>query len=164
MLANRILNILVSVSSVVVVPTQLITTFLLGLLVAMSFGIILIPLSAIWMLFLFPMLVASRIASKYVWLRFFIGILGIPWAFAATIFIVLMPSMGEMESRAAKLMLCESWPYSWECWLFQHGRLNLYDSSNSCFAEVLSKISEGLPLMKHTIDKIMAGEELDSNL
>lgn len=43
------------------------------------------------------------------------GLLGIPWAMVADIYICLIPSRGELESRAVKSMLAQSWPYSWEC-------------------------------------------------
>ena len=113
MLANRILRVLVGISGFVVIPVQLITTLVLGILVSVSFGILLLPISLIWILLLFPMIGASWLTAKIEWLRNPIGLLGIPWAIAATTFVALMPSMGELESRAAKLMLTDSWPYSW---------------------------------------------------
>jgi hypothetical protein len=164
MLANRILNVLLVITAFVVVPVQFITTLVLGLLVSLSFGILLLPISLIWILLSFPMIGASWLTAEIGWLRNPIGLLGIPWAIVANTFVALMPSMGELESRAAKLMLTESWPYSWECWRFQTGKANLYDPENHSLREVIETVSRGNPLMERTVDRIAAGEALDPNV
>ncbi|MBU2620767.1 MAG: hypothetical protein KKD92_00415 [Proteobacteria bacterium] len=161
MLANRILNVLIGVLAFLVVPLQLITTFVLGLLVSLSFGILLLPITLIWVVFSFPMIGASWLTVKIGWLRTPIGLIGIPWAILADIFVSLMPSMGEMESRAAKLMLAESWPYSWECWRFQIGKLDLSSPECAALREVIGRISRGNPLMERTVNRIASGEALD---
>ncbi|MBI5205807.1 MAG: hypothetical protein HZA11_12915 [Nitrospirae bacterium] len=164
MLANRILNVLVGVLAFLVVPLQLVTTFVLGLLVSLSFGILMLPITLIWVVLSFPMIGASWLTARIGWLRTPIGLIGIPWAILADIFVALMPSMGEMESRAAKLMLAESWPYSWECWRFQIGKLDLSSSDCTPLREVVGRISRGNPLMQRTINRIAAGEALDPNV
>ncbi len=145
------------------IPVQLITTFVVGLLVSLSFGILLLPISLVWALLSFPMIGASWLSAKADWLRTPIGLVGIPWAIIANIFVALMPSMGELESRAAKLMLTESWPYSWECRMFQIGKADLADPHNSSLRAVLDRISRHNPLMELTINRIVAGEALDPN-
>lgn len=164
MLSNRILNILLVITAFIVVPVQFITTLVLGLLVSLSFGILLLPISLIWILLCFPMIGASWLTAKIGWLRNPIGLLGIPWAMVANTFVALMPSMGELESRAAKLMLTESWPYSWECWRFQAGKANLYDPENHSLRQVIERVSRGNRLMERTVDRIAAGEALDPNV
>lgn len=162
MLANRILIVLVGITGFVVVPVQLITTLVLGLLVSVSFGILLLPISLIWILLLFPMIGASWLTAKMGWLRNPIGLLGIPWAIVATTFVALMPSMGELESRAVKLMLTESWPYSWECWRFQTGKTSLHEDHS--LREVIDRVSRRDPLMQRTVDRIAIGMALDPNV
>lgn len=164
MLANRILNILVGITAFLVVPLQLVTTFVLGLLVTLSFGILLLPISLIWIALSFPMIAASWLAAKIEWLRIPIGLVGIPWVILANTFVALMPSMGELESRAAKLMLTESWPYSWECWRFQIGKFDLSSPESVTLREVIGRISRGNPLMERTVNRIAAGEALDPNV
>ncbi len=164
MLANRILNVVLTIMAILVVPLQLITTLVLGILVTVTFGLLLLPISLIWILLSFPMIGASWLTSKARWLRTPIGLLGIPWAIIANTFVALMPSMGELESRAAKLMLTESWPYSWECWRFQIGKANLYDPENHRLREVIERVSRRNPLMQRTVDRIAAGEALDPNV
>lgn len=164
MLANRILNVLLVITALLVVPVQLITTLVLGLLVFLSFGILLIPISLIWILLSFPMIGASWLSAKIGWLRNPVGLLGIPWAIVANTFVALMPSMGEFESRAAKLMLTESWPYSWEYWMFLTGKANLCDPENYSLREVIERVSLRNPLMERTVDRIAAGEALDPNV
>ena len=163
MLANRILSVLMGITAILVIPVQLITTLVLGLLVSLSFGILLLPISLIWILLSFPMIGASWLTAKMGWLRNPIGLLGIPWAFVANTFVALMPSMGELESRASKLMLTESWPYSWEYWRFQIGKADLYDPENYRLREVIERISHRVPLMERTVNRIAAGEALDPN-
>ena len=162
MLANRILIVLVGITAFVVVPVQLITTLVLGLLVSVSLGILLFPISLIWILLLLPMIGASWLTAKIGWLRNPIGLLGIPWAIVANTFVALMPSMGELESRAAKLMLTQSWPYSWECWRFQTGKTSLHEDHS--LREVIDRVSRRDPLMQRTVDRITVGMALDPNV
>ena len=154
MFANRILVVLVGIMSLVIIPVQLITTFVLGLLVSLSFGLLLLPFSLVWILLLFPMVGASWLTSKIEWLRNPIGLLGIPWAIVATTFNALVPHMGDIESRATKHMLAESWPYSWECWKFQDGKADLYDPESAALREVIERISLNNPVMQRTVDQI----------
>ena len=159
MLANRLLRILDGIISIFVIPVQLVTTFVLGLFVKLTFGILLLPITLIWILLSFPMIGASWLTSKIEWLRTPIGLIGIPWALLTIIFVALMPAMGELESRAAKLMLMESWPYSWECWRFQTRKIDLYNPENANLQEVFTRISHRNPIMETTIKRIYAGEE-----
>jgi hypothetical protein len=164
MLANRILSFLIGITAFVVVPVQIITTLVLGLLVGITFGLLLIPISLIWIFLAFPMVVASWMTAKIGWLRNPIGLLGIPWAVVANTFVALMPSMGEIENRAAKLMLIESWPYSWECWRFQCGKVDLCDPKSDDLREVIQRLSRRNPLMEQTVARIQDGEALDPNV
>ena len=164
MIANRILFILSGVLSFLVVPVQHITTFILGILVSLSFGILLLPLSLIWILLFLPLIGVSWVTKKMEWLRNPIGLLGIPWAIVADIYICLTPSMGELESRAAKAMLAQSWPYSWECWRFQIGKSDLYDPENYHLREVIESLTHNNPLMERIVNRMVAGEALDPNI
>lgn len=163
MIANRILDNLLFITSILVIPLQLVTTFLLSLLVHLTFGILLLPISLIWILLSFPMMGASWLTSKVRWLRTPIGIIGIPWAIIANTFVSLMPSMGELESRAAKLMLTRSWPYSWEFWQFQTGKTYLFEFENKQLEKIIDRNLRMNPLMQRTINRIIAGEALDPN-
>ncbi len=164
MIANRILYVLVGVLAFLVVPLQMITTLFLGLLVRLSFGILLLPITLIWVVLAFPMIGASWLTAKIRWLRTPIGFAGIPWAILADIFVALMPSMGELESRAAKQMLAESWPYSWEYWRLQSGKLDLSSPECTSLREVINRITRCNPLLQLTISRIVAGEALDPNV
>lgn len=164
MLANRILYVLVGITAFVLVPVQLIATLVLGFLVSISFGLLLLPISLIWLVLAFPMIGASWLTAKIGWLRNPIGLLGIPWAIAANTFVALMPSMGELEGRAAKLMLIQSWPYSWECFRFQLGKAKLYDPECDELREVIERVSQGVPLMQLTVTRIATGQPLDPNV
>ena len=117
MWAYQTLKLLLMLVAWVVVPVQLVTTFVLGILVSLTFGLLLLPISLIWMvLFLGPLLGLSWVWGIAPFLRGPIAIVGIPWAFAGHIYAALMPSMGEQDSRVSKLLLAESWPYTLDCW------------------------------------------------
>ena len=96
MIANRILDVLISILAFVVIPIQFVTTLVLGLAVSLTFGLLLLPISLLWMLLYFPMLGLSRVCNRVSGLRELIGILFIPWVLVADVFVALMPSMGEL--------------------------------------------------------------------
>ena len=123
MRANRILDALITVSAWVVLPVQLVTTFLLGLLVKLTFGLLLIPISLVWVVFfLGPLLGLSWLWGKTPLLRVPVAGLGIPLALLAHTYACLMPSMGEMESRVQKILMCQTWPFTVQCWAYVAGR------------------------------------------
>lgn len=114
----RVNTFLIGIVSVVVIPFQLITTFLLGILFSTFLGAVLIPIfSLIWMVcFLGPLIGLSYLFEKMKYLRYIIGILGIPFSFLGAIYSGLIPSMGEWESRFIKIYTCQYFPYSWHLW------------------------------------------------
>lgn len=161
MVANRILDAILTVLAWIVLPVQIVTTFVLGILVSISFGLLLLPISAVWVILLFPMLGASWLCCRVGMLRTPIGLLGIPWAAIANTYACLMPSMGEVESRAAKLMLTESWPFTWEFWQFQTGRLNISSTNAGSLGEILERVSRRDPLKQRTLGRLSRREQLD---
>lgn len=164
MLANRIFYITVMLLGIFLVPLQLFTTFILGILVTLTFGLLLIPISLFWNVLSLPLIAASWVTAKVKWLRNPIGILGIPWALIADIYVTLMPSMGEIHNRSAKMMMIQSWPYTWEFWKFWGGDLDLNDPKNKNFSDVVTKISRGVPVLEQTVDRLNAGEFLDPHI
>ena len=166
MTANRILDCILTVSAFLVLPIMFVTTLLLGIAVHLTFGLLLLPMSLVWVVLLCPMLGLSWICHKAPALRNVIGILFIPWAFLADTFATLMPSMGERESRASKLMLCEAWPFTWEFWQFLGHRVDLAsaDAASVALNEVVTRMSYKNPLMQRVIMRVSNGEQLDPNV
>lgn len=134
LLACRILNIFVTVVSFVTVPLQVVTTAVGGCLVSCTLGLLLLPLSLIWMVFL-----GLLLATSWLWeqtqvlddpalgilrpigvpvLRIPLAVIGIPLALFAQIYASLVPSMGEIEARHVKLVTCWVWPFSIDYWRF----------------------------------------------
>src|SRR3989344_1544793 len=100
MLTNKIISIIISITAILIIPIQIITTFVLGLLVTLTFGLLLVPISLIWTaLFLTPLLGLSKVYERIPILRFPISIIGISIAVLGNIYTAIMPSMGEVESR-----------------------------------------------------------------
>jgi hypothetical protein len=75
---------------------------------------------------------------SYIWERLsftrpFASLLGIPLAVIADAYAAMMPSMGEMESRVSKILLCQTFPYTCRCWQFQVHGLKV-DSQDELYA------------------------------
>lgn len=145
MVTNKIISIFVTITSFIVVPLQLITTFILGLLVKLSFGLLLIPFSIIWVaLFLGPLLGLSYVYEKVFIVRPFAAIIGIPLAIIGDTYVALLPSMGELESRYSKMIICQTFPYSFSYFQFSNHKLNL--ESGDLLNKVFVEVSKSKPL------------------
>jgi hypothetical protein len=91
---------------------QGISTFVLGCLVSITFGLLLYPMSIIWWPFLGFLLASSWLWGKIPFFRLFLILPGTFVAEFAYAYSALIPSMGEWQSRGIKLAICESWPKS----------------------------------------------------
>ncbi|MBI3616962.1 MAG: hypothetical protein HY210_01935 [Candidatus Omnitrophica bacterium] len=126
MITNKIIHIIIAITGFIVIPVQMITTFVLGILVSLTFGLLFLPISFIWtVLFLGPLLGLSYVYERIAILRPFISIIGIPLAALGDTYVALMPSMGEMDSRFTKLIICQTFPYTWKFLQFQNNKLNI---------------------------------------
>jgi hypothetical protein len=126
MWANRIVDASLMILSWVVVPLQVVTTFVLGILVTISFGLLLLPFTLIWVvLFLGPLLALSWLWRKMPLLRIPVRCCGIPFAVVGDTYCCLIPSMGEWESRYTKLALCETFPFTLDCWALICGKRSI---------------------------------------
>ena len=166
MITNRILNAILGILAIVVIPFQIATTLVLGLAVSLTFGLLLLPINLIWVILLFPMLALSWFCNKVPAFRNVFGIIFIPWVLLTETFIALMPSMGEIESRASKLMLCNSWPYTWEFWQFLLRKLDLdsVDPATIALNEVVERMSSHDPLMQRVLMRVAIGQQLDPDV
>jgi len=166
MFTNRVLYFILGIVAFVVVPVQLVTTFVLGTAVNLSFGLLLLPINLVWIVLFFPLLGLSCLCNKVPALRNVIGLFFIPWVVITNTFVALMPSMGELQGRAFKLMLCDAWPYSWEFWRFGARKLVLDSFSPDAVAlkEVIRRISHSSLLMQKVVARIEVGLPLDPDL
>jgi hypothetical protein len=145
MLANKIISVVIAVTGFIVVPIQLITTFILGLLVKITFGFLLIPFSIIWIiLFLGPLLGLSFVYERVYILRIISAIIGIPIAVLGDTYVALLPSMGEMESRYSKMILCQTFPYTFRYLQFSKGKF-LLEKDDILFT-IFVEVSKAKPL------------------
>ncbi|KKT42646.1 MAG: hypothetical protein UW64_C0016G0008 [Microgenomates group bacterium GW2011_GWC1_44_37] len=151
-ISNKIIHILITVTSFVVIPVQIVSTFVLGILVSLTFGLLLIPISIVWMaIFFYPLLGLSYVYERIIILRPFISIIGIPLAVIGDIYVALMPSMGEMESRYEKLIICQTFPYTWKYLQLVEGKINI--KNNDSLTKILREVSNAKPL-KIYLDKL----------
>jgi len=145
MITNKIIHIIITITAFIVVPVQMVTTFVLGILVSLTFSLLLIPISFIWtVLFLGPLLGLSYVYERIKILRPFISIIGIPLAVLGDTYVALMPSMGEKDSRFAKLILCQTFPYTWKFVQYQKNNLNI--DKNDVLTKILQEVSKAKPL------------------
>jgi len=94
-------------------PLTIVTTLVGGLLVLLTFGLLLLPLSLIWMLFYGFLWSTSWLWIRAWYLRPFLLVPGVLVAAIAFEYVGLVPDMGEKYQKSWKLGLCESWPNSY---------------------------------------------------
>lgn len=146
MWANKTIDGIITILAWIVLPLQIISTFVLGILVNLTFGLLLFPMSLIWtVLFLGPLLGLSWLWRKLPFLRIPLAIIGIPIAILGSVYTAMMPSMGEIESRVIKLLLCETWPFSLECSAFLSGKRPFRNGEYSSFEQVLLRLARKDP-------------------
>ena len=125
MITNKIINSILTITAWIVLPVQIVTTFVLGVFVKLTFGLLLLPFSLIWIvLFLGPLLGLSFIWEHTPLARPLVSIVGIPFAVLGNIYVCLIPSMGETDSRILKLLYCQTFPFTWFFHQFHNGNLD----------------------------------------
>ena len=145
MITNKIISTILTIVSFIVIPIQFITTFVLGLLVRITFGLLLIPLSIVWtILFLGPLLGLSFIYERIFIVRIFVVIIGIPLAIIGDTYIALIPSMGELESRYSKMIYCQTFPYTYRYHQFSNRKLTL--KPNDILYKIFNEVGKTEPL------------------
>lgn len=148
MIANQVLSVLIGIFSFVVVPVQFVTTFVLGILVAITFGLLLIPISLVWIMFFYgPLLGLSWVWEKVEpvpGLPLLVDMFGVPLALLGSTYVALMPSMGEIKSRAEKLRICWTWPFTLEYMRFERGELDNEYERWTRMQEVLYTLPEAV--------------------
>ena len=148
MLTNKIVDLLLTITAFVTVPLQIITTFVLGILVQLTFGLLLLPFSLVWMLlFLGPLIGVSYVWERVPFIRLFVSMLGIPLAVIGDIYVSLIPSMGEMDSRIVKMLYCQTFPYTWRFHQFHNRQLNI-DSKNN-LNKVFHRVSKDTAIRQY---------------
>lgn len=155
MLTNKIIYIITGILGFILIPIIPISTFVLGLLVSISFGLLLIPITLIWSCFYFPLLGLSYLWENYKLLRPFAAIVGIPIAISGETFVSLMPSMGENDSKMAKWLSATAFPYTYSLAHFNNPQKSDYLFSSGRYKTLLKIIyreKEGNPLMTAYVD------------
>jgi len=154
MITNKIIQIIISITAIIIIPVQFITTFILGLLVRLSFGLLLFPLNFVWItIFYGPLFGLSYLYEKITFLRPLVGLIGIPFAVVGNMYVALIPSMGEMESRFEKMLICQTFPCSWKFKQLQNDNIDI--EKNDILNNMLREITKTKPL-KEYLDNLKA--------
>ena len=159
MFANRMFHIAETLLAWPVGPLQLITTSVLGLLVSLTYGAVLVPINLIYVLMWGVLVALSWACTKIQALRNPIGVLGLPLALLANTYVCLMPSMGESESRAARLLFTRSWPFCWEFVAFERGRLDIDSAEAEPLRRVMALAIDRRDLLSQRVLDRMARRE-----
>jgi len=102
-----------------------------------TFNLLLLPISFIWIVFFYgPLLGISYIYEKTSFLKIPLSIVGIPIALLGNIYVSLMPSMGEMDSRVSKLLFCQTFPFNWH--LYHYTKTNRFIQYTEGFSKLHS--------------------------
>jgi len=113
-----VVNIVCTVVAVVLFPIGVITTFLGGLLIGLTFGLLLIPINLIW-LSIFGALAGTSWLWLHAWyLRPLLVLPGLLLAVVGSVFVVLTPMPEETlrGDKALKGFLASEWPLTWLIW------------------------------------------------
>ena len=164
MLTNRILDFLISLTSWIVLPVQLVTTAVFGLLVRLTMGLLLIPFSLIWMVLYGIIFSLSYLYEKVPILRVLFSIAGIPISFLGYVYSCIIPSMGDFQGRFSKLLICQTFPYSWHFQTYMLLRRSPTSRPSEGFLElniILKRISASEKGIGSYIDELMAKQSLD---
>lgn len=91
-------------------------TIIMAILVTCTFGLLLLPLSALWLLFL-----GFLMGSSWLWIKIPVSrpLLIIPGVLLATlagVYVSLVPDMGEKYQKVLKMGMADTWPYSFLMW------------------------------------------------
>lgn len=149
MVTNKIIQTIITICSFFVVPVQIVTTLVLGFILSIfPFTLLLIPLSFVWIvLFLGPLLGLSYVYEKIQIARPFVSLVGIPFAVVGDIYVSLLPTFGEFEGRFQKLILCQTFPYTWKFSQVQKGIENI--TNGDVLGKILKEISKTPPLKNY---------------
>jgi len=97
---------------VILVPIEVVTTFLGGCLIGLTFGVLLFVLTLIWWPFFVLLLGTSWLWLRAWYLRPILLVPGVLVSNLANLYITLAPDP-EKASKYAKLSIAEEWPLSW---------------------------------------------------
>ena len=137
MFANRVVNFVTRLLSPVTAPIQLATAFVLGFLAFVTFDLILLPFTVVWIvLFLGPLIATSWLWDRAPLLRLPLAIPGVPLAILGGICVGLMPARDEFASKSMKLLICWTWPFSLDYLAYQRGE-DLEDEGASRLQSIL---------------------------
>lgn len=161
LVANRVLLIVLALLAIISIPLSLLSTFILGLIVRCTLGLFIFVLNGVWLLFLVPLLFLSWVSGRWSPLRNTIGFAFMPWAILTCEVASMMPHMGEVHNRAFHFLLCETWPFSWEFWLFSTGKLRLESADSGELDEVLERAAGNDQLKWRTVSRLIDGAPLD---
>lgn len=152
-MTNKIIHLLTGFVALVLLPIAPITTLILGLLVTITMGLLLIPITLIWLCFYFPLLGLSFVWEKVKIARPFISIVAIPIATIGYAFVGLMPSMGEKNSKLAKSLNTTVFPYNWTLYqLLRHSAYPITSGNYKKLLEVFFRNKLNNPHMTAYID------------
>jgi hypothetical protein len=106
---NGVLRLILFPVNLILVPPF---TFVLGILATITFGLLLMLLSLVWLVFFGIIMGSSWLWIKAPLARPLLFIPGVLIVLVSDVYVSLIPDMGEKHQKLIKLALCDSWPFS----------------------------------------------------
>ena len=110
---TQTVGVIQAITSTLLLPlfvAQIISTLVLGILAGLTFGLVLLPFSLLWLILLGPLFATSWLWVKVPLLRPVLLLPGGVYSSVLASYAGLMPEMGDWEARAMKQALCGAWP------------------------------------------------------
>ena len=142
LIVNWLLNLFMLPIGLVVLPIQGISTFVIGILVHLTFGLLIIPINIMWLMLFGPLLGLSWLWWKTPLLRIFIALIGVPIVLIAHVYTCVMPCMGEMDARYIRILNCEVWPCTIQCFYIACRRPILNTQERNQFFYILNRTAK----------------------
>lgn len=129
MRTQRVLWLAIRILGIPLVPLQVVSHAVLGLLTVVTFGVLMFALGLIYLVaFLGPLLGLSWLWLHLPPLRLPAALVGVPWALMGNAFVALVPVVpDEVDSGTTKLLLTALWPYSLRYFQWDMSRLPVGD-------------------------------------
>ncbi len=154
MRTQRVVSLVAGALGIPLLPVRFLSGFVLGCLISLSFGLLLLVLSLVYVVVFFSALLAlSWLWLRVPLLRLPVALLGVPWAVLAYSFVTLVPEGPEdQEAAVSKRLFTILWPYSWPYFRWDMGRLPRGVPERRELLLVLERETRGVPPWRQYVE------------
>ena len=160
MFTNNLVRIVTGITGIILIPVVPLSTFLLGLLVSISFGLVLYPICLLWSIcFYFPLLGLSYVYENFKICKPLAAAIGVPFAVIGEVYVSLMPSGEDTDCKMARSLSANSFPFTYSITHFNNpekfNSLLKKERHYEIVLYILNREKIGNPSMAAYIDKYL---------